>query len=135
MTRATLGKNARLVVRERLMTHGIQQATSVYDVELNGENSSADVVSRSVAKDSSYQKLDLCLKGNAACNGHTECDSIIMDGGKILAVPSLEANDTDAMLVHEAAIGKIAGDQIIKLMTLGLSEKEAEEQIINGFLK
>ncbi len=135
VTRATLGKNARLVVRERLMTHGIQQATSVYDVELNGENSSADVVSRSVAKDSSYQKLDLCLKGNAACNGHTECDSIIMDGGKILAVPSLEANDTDAMLVHEAAIGKIAGDQIIKLMTLGLSEKEAEEQIINGFLK
>ena len=135
VTRATLGKNARLVVRERLMTHGIQQATSVYDVELNGKNSSADVVSRSVAKDSSYQKLDLCLKGNAACNGHTECDSIIMDGGKILAVPSLEANDTDAMLVHEAAIGKIAGDQIIKLMTLGLSEKEAEEQIINGFLK
>ncbi|MBR4695018.1 MAG: SufD family Fe-S cluster assembly protein, partial [Selenomonadaceae bacterium] len=134
-TRANLGKDARLVVRERLMTHGTQQAVSAYDVELNGEGSSADVVSRSVAKDSSYQKLDLCLKGNAACSGHTECDSIIMDEGKILAVPSLEANDTDAMLVHEAAIGKIAGDQLIKLMTLGLSEKEAEEQIINGFLK
>ena len=135
VTRANLGKDARLVVRERLMTHGTQQAVSAYDVELNGEGSSADVVSRSVAKDSSYQKLDLCLKGNAACSGHTECDSIIMDEGKILAVPSLEANDTDAMLVHEAAIGKIAGDQLIKLMTLGLSEKEAEEQIINGFLK
>ena len=135
VTRANLGKDARLVVRERLMTHGTQQAVSAYDVELNGEGSSADVVSRSVAKDSSYQKLDLCLKGNAACSGHTECDSIIMDEGKILAVPSLEANDTDAMLVHEAAIGKIAGDQLIKLMTLGLSENEAEEQIINGFLK
>ncbi len=135
VTRANLGKDARLVVRERLMTHGTQQAVSAYDVELNGEGSSADVVSRSVAKDSSYQKLDLCLKGNASCSGHTECDSIIMDEGRILAVPSLEANDTDAMLVHEAAIGKIAGDQLIKLMTLGLSEKEAEEQIINGFLK
>ena len=135
VTRANLGKDARLVVRERLMTHGTQQAVSAYDVELNGEGSSADVVSRSVAKDSSYQKLDLCLKGNASCSGHTECDSIIMDEGRILAVPSLEANDPDAMLVHEAAIGKIAGDQLIKLMTLGLSEKEAEEQIINGFLK
>lgn len=135
VTRATLGKDARLVVRERLMTHGTQQALSTYDVELNGEGSSADVVSRSVAKEHSYQKLDLCLKGNAACSGHTECDSIIMDEGRILAVPSLEANDTEAMLVHEAAIGKIAGDQLIKLMTLGLSEKEAEEQIINGFLK
>ena len=135
VTRASLGKESRLVVRERLMTHGIQQAQSTYNVELNREGSSADVVSRSVARDSSYQKLDLCLKGNAACSGHTECDSIIMDEGKILAVPSLEANDTDAMLVHEAAIGKIAGDQLIKLMTLGLSEKEAEEQIINGFLK
>lgn len=135
VTRASLGRDARLVVRERLMTHGTQQAVSTYDVELNGEGSSADVVSRSVAKERSYQKLDLCLKGNAACSGHTECDSIIMDEGKILAVPSLEANDTDAMLVHEAAIGKIAGDQLIKLMTLGLSEKEAEEQIINGFLK
>ncbi len=135
VTRASLGRDARLVVRERLMTHGTQQAVSTYDVELNGEGSSADVVSRSVAKERSYQKLDLCLKGNAACSGHTECDSIIMDEGKILAVPSLEANDTDAMLVHEAAIGKIAGEQLIKLMTLGLSEKEAEEQIINGFLK
>ncbi|MBQ7027472.1 MAG: SufD family Fe-S cluster assembly protein [Ruminococcus sp.] len=134
-TIAELKKDAKLVVRERLMTHEDQQAYSIYKVSLNGENSSADVISRSVAKDTSYQKFDACIVGNAPCSGHTECDSIIMDRGRILAVPSLEANDVDAMLVHEAAIGKIAGDQLIKLMTLGLSEQEAEEQIINGFLK
>lgn len=134
-TNAELDSNARLLIRERLMTHGEQKAWSEYKVVLNGENSSADVVSRGVAKDKSYQKLDLCIVGNSACHGHTECDSIIMDEGKILAVPSLEANHVDALLVHEAAIGKIAGEQLIKLMTLGLTEKEAEEQIINGFLK
>ena len=134
-TRATLQAEAKLFVRERLMTHGVQKALSVYHVSLDGDNSKADVVSRSVAKEQSYQKLDLCIVGNAACHGHTECDSIIMDAGKILAVPSLEANHVDAQLVHEAAIGKIAGEQLIKLMTLGLTEKEAEEQIINGFLK
>ena len=104
-------------------------------MSLNGEGASADVVSRSFARDNSFQKFDAVLLGNAACSGHTECDSIIMDNGRILAVPGLEANDVDAALVHEAAIGKIAGDQIIKLMTLGLTEQEAEEQIINGFLK
>ena len=135
MTKAELAANAKLVVRERLMTHGSQTALSTYLVHLNGEGSSADVVSRSVARDNSYQKFDAKLIGNAACSGHTECDSIIMDSGKILAVPGLEANNVDAALVHEAAIGKIAGDQIIKLMTLGLTEQEAEEQIINGFLK
>ena len=134
-TLAELAAGAKLVVRERLMTHGEQKAYSVYKVSLNGENSSADVVSRSVARDTSYQKFDACIIGNAACQGHTECDSIIMDSGRILAVPSLEANHVDAALVHEAAIGKIAGDQLIKLMTLGLTEAEAEEQIINGFLK
>ncbi len=134
-TIAELAAGAKLVVRERLMTHGDQRAISTYDVRLNGEGSSADVVSRSVARDNSYQKFDAKLLGNAPCNGHTECDSIIMDKGRILAVPGLEANDVDAALVHEAAIGKIAGDQIIKLMTLGLTEAEAEEQIINGFLK
>jgi len=134
-TTAELKAGARLVVRERLMTHGDQKALSTYVVSLNGEGASADVVSRSVARDDSYQKFDAKLVGNAACSGHTECDSIIMDRGKILAVPALEANDLDAALVHEAAIGKIAGDQIIKLMTLGLTEAEAEEQIINGFLK
>ncbi len=134
-TIAELKKDSKLVVRERLMTHGEQHALSVYKVSLNEEGSSADVVSRSVARGTSYQKFDACIIGNAACSGHTECDSIIMDNGRILAVPSLEANSIDAALVHEAAIGKIAGDQLIKLMTLGLTEAEAEEQIINGFLK
>ena len=135
VTTASVAAGARLVVKERLMTHGTQSAVSVYKVDLNGEGSSADVVSRSVARDDSYQKFDACLTGNAACHGHTECDSIIMDRGRILAVPQLEANSTDAALIHEAAIGKIAGEQLIKLMTLGLTEAEAEEQIINGFLK
>jgi len=134
-TVAELKAGAKLVVRERLMTHGVQNADSVYTVSLNGADSSADIVSRGVARDDSYQRLDLKIVGNAACKGHTECDSIIMDNGKILAVPALEANNVDASLVHEAAIGKIAGEQLIKLMTLGLTEAEAEEQIINGFLR
>ncbi len=134
-TVAELKAGAKLLVRERLMTHGDQRAISKYDVRLNGDGASADVVSRSVARDDSFQKFDAKIAGNAPCSGHTECDSIIMDRGRILAVPGLEANDLDAALVHEAAIGKIAGDQIIKLMTLGLTEAEAEEQIINGFLK
>ena len=134
-TIAELKENAKLVVHERLMTHGEQQALSAYKVSLDGDGSSADVVSRSVARDKSFQKLDLCVLGNAACSGHTECDSIIMDSGRILAVPALEANSVEAALVHEAAIGKIAGEQLTKLMTLGLTEAEAEEQIINGFLK
>ncbi|MCH3950438.1 MAG: SufD family Fe-S cluster assembly protein [Acidaminococcus sp.] len=134
-TKAEVAKGGKLVVRERLMTHGVQNAVSGYQVTLNGEDSSADVVSRGVARDQSHQKLNLRITGNAPCSGHTECDSIIMDDAKILAVPSLEANNLDAALVHEAAIGKIAGDQIIKLMTLGLTEAEAEEEIISGFLK
>ena len=134
VTEAELAAGASLVVRERLMTHGSQSAYSVYKVVINGEGGSADVVSRSVARDNSYQKFDACVTGNAPCKGHTECDSIIMDNGRILAVPSLEANDVDAELFHEAAIGKIAGEQLTKLMTLGLTEQEAEEAIINGFL-
>ena len=134
MTIAELKAGAKLLIKERLMTHGCQTAVSGYKVSLNGEGSTADVVSRSVARDTSSQTFNACIAGNAPCSGHTECDSIIMDSGKILAIPSLEANDVDAMLVHEAAIGKIAGDQLIKLMTLGLTEAEAEQQIINGFL-
>ena len=134
-TRAVLAAGASLVVRERLMTHGTQHAESVYTTELNGDGARADVVSRSVAKDQSYQRFDSRITGNAACTGHTECDAIIMDDARILAVPQLEANNIDAALIHEAAIGKIAGEQIIKLMTLGLTEQEAEEQIVNGFLK
>lgn len=134
-TSATLKENARLVIKEKIMTHGDQFAQTDFVVDLNGENSVADVVSRSVAKDKSYQVYNSNIRGNNACTGHTECDAIIMDEAKVVAVPSLEANNIDASLIHEAAIGKIAGEQIIKLMTLGLSEKEAEEQIINGFLK
>jgi Fe-S cluster assembly scaffold protein SufB len=134
-TNAELKAGARLLVRERLMTHEQQRAISAYSVSLDGAGSSADVVSRSVARDDSYQKFDAKILGNAPCQGHTECDSIIMDRGRILAVPGLEANHVDAALVHEAAIGKIAGEQLMKLMTLGLTEQEAEEQIINGFLK
>ena len=134
-TTAELAEGSRLVIRERLMTHGSQNAVSSYIVNLNEDHSSADIVSRSVARDESVQKFEVRLTGKAECTGHTECDSIIMDNGRIIAVPGLEAECVDASLVHEAAIGKIAGDQIIKLMTLGLTEREAEEQIISGFLK
>ena len=134
-TIAELKAGAKLVVKERLMTHGSQNAVSSYQVNLNGAGATADVVSRSVARDDSSQTFNARITGNAPCSGHTECDSIIMDRGHILAIPSLEANDIDARLVHEAAIGKIAGDQLTKLMTLGLTESEAEEQIINGFLR
>ena len=132
---AELASGAKLIVRERLLTHGTQEAESTYIVNLNGDDSSADVVSRSVAKDNSKQTFNSKIVGNAKCSGHTECDAIIMDDAKIFAIPGLIANNIDAALIHEAAIGKIAGDQIIKLMTLGLSEEEAENQIVNGFLK
>lgn len=135
MNKAELADGATLIVHERLMTHGNQNAVSDYQVELNGENSSTDIISRSVARDSSTQKFEACIKGNNTCHGHAECDAIIMDKARVIAVPQLDANNVDAELVHEAAIGKIAGEQLIKLMTLGLTEAEAEEWIINGFLK
>lgn len=134
-TFAELDEGAKLVVRERLMTHGMQIAVSDYEVKLCGKGANADIVSRSVARNSSYQKFDAKITGDAPCKGHTECDAIIMDNARILAIPQLEANNIDAELIHEAAIGKIAGEQIMKLMTLGLTEEEAEQQIINGFLK
>jgi len=134
-TTATIKAGAKLLVRERLMTHGNQTAISDYVTELVGDDSGVDIISRSVAKDNSYQKFDSKIIGNCACSGHTECDAIIMDNARVVAVPALEANSIDAMLVHEAAIGKIAGEQLIKLMSLGMTEQEAEEQIIAGFLK
>lgn len=134
VTNATLAAGAKFVVRERLMTHGSQSAVSRYDVRLNGEGSDADIISRSVARDNSFQQFDAKISGNAPCAGHSECDSIIMDSARISAIPRLDANHVNAALIHEAAIGRIAGEQIIKLMTLGLTEREAEEQIINGFL-
>ncbi len=134
-TKAVLKAGATLLVRERLMTHGDQVAESVYETELVGEGSSADVVSRSVARDRSVQRFESRLTGSAPCSGHTSCDAIIMDEARVLAVPALDAACVDAALIHEAAIGKIAGEQLVKLMTLGLTEAEAEEQIINGFLQ
>ena len=135
MNKAELADGAILIVHERLMTHGNQNAVSDYQVELNGKNASTDIISRSVARDTSTQKFEACIKGNNVCHGHAECDAIIMDKARVIAVPQLDANNVDAELVHEAAIGKIAGEQLIKLMTLGLTEAEAEEWIINGFLK
>lgn len=134
-TRAILQERATLVIKEKIMTHGTQYAETDFNVQLNGEDSAVHVVSRSVAKDSSVQKFYSVLDGNTKCSGRTECDAIVMDSAKVMALPGLNANDINASLVHEAAIGKIAGEQLIKLMTLGLSEKEAEEQIVNGFLK
>lgn len=135
ITRAELAEGATMIVHERLMTHGEQVATSVYEVALNGEGSSTDVISRSVAKDSSEQVFEAAIVGNNVCSGHAECDAIIMDKAHVVAVPKLDARNVDAALIHEAAIGKIAGDQLIKLMSLGLTEAEAEEQIIGGFLR
>ncbi len=134
VTEAYLKADAAMIVKEKIMTHGKQFAKTSFTLELNGENSSANVISRSVAKDTSHQVFYSNIKGNNICNGHTECDAIIMDGASVTAAPCLTANDVNAELIHEAAIGKIAGEQLIKLMTLGMSEKEAEEQIIKGFL-
>ena len=133
--KAWLKEGAKLIVMERLMTHGRQRAESYFDVQLDGEDSSANIISRSVARNDSFQLFQADLCGNNRCSGHTECDAIIMENAKISAVPELTANHVDAALIHEAAIGKIAGEQLIKLMTLGLTEAEAEDQIISGFLK
>ena len=136
--RQTFGKledNTNLIVSEKIMTHGVQSAITKFEVELNGKNASTKVTSRSVAKDSSKQHFVSNIKGNTKCFGHVECDAIIMDNAVVKATPEIEANNIEANLIHEAAIGKIAGEQLTKLMTLGLSEKEAEKEIINGFLK
>ena len=134
-TEADLKDGAKLEISEKLMTHGEQKAETQFAVDLDGEGSSANVVSRSVARNDSYQMFRAKISGNNACAGHSECDAIIMDNARVCAIPELEANNLDAELIHEAAIGKIAGEQLIKLMTLGLTEEEAEEMIISGFLK
>lgn len=134
-TKAILEDNATLIIKEKIMTHGSQSAETEFEVDLNGENSSTNVISRSVAKDNSKQVFLSKINGNNKCAGHTECDAIIMDNACVKAIPEITANNIDASLIHEAAIGKIAGEQLIKLMTLGLTEKEAEEQIVSGFLK
>ena len=134
-TTATLADKATLVIGEKIMTHGEQVAVTDFEVSLNGRSSGAHVVSRSVAKDNSKHTFISLVNGNELCNGHTECDAIIMDNATVGAIPKINANHVDATLIHEAAIGKIAGDQLIKLMSLGLNEKQAENEIINGFLK
>lgn len=135
ITRGELADGAHLEVRESIMTHGKQYAKTLFDVKLDGEDCSTNVVSRSVARDSSKQEFVSVIWGNNKCSGHSECDAIIMDDAIVNAAPALNASCVDASLIHEAAIGKIAGEQLTKLMTLGLTEEEAEEQIINGFLK
>lgn len=132
---ATLAKNAKLDINEKILTEQDQYATTSFEVNLNGENSSAHLVSRAVAKNQSRQEFVGKINGNSTCFGHSECDAIVMDNATVLARPEVNAFSADASLIHEAAIGKIAGDQIIKLMTLGLTEKQAEEQIIKGFLR
>lgn len=134
-TKARLGDKAKLVIHEKIMTHGVQSAETDFTVDLDGTDSAANVVSRSVAKNKSHQIFRSNVRGNNKCNGHTECDAIIMDEGSVAAIPELEANNVEASLIHEAAIGKIAGEQLIKLMTLGLTEKQAEEEIVSGFLR
>lgn len=133
-TSAVLGENAKLIIRERIFTNGSQFAETNFHVALNGAGSGADVVSRSVAREHSRQNYISVVEGNAPCTGHTECDAIIDGGARVDASPKLSANHPDAALIHEAAIGKIAGEQILKLRTLGLTEQEAEEKIIQGFL-
>ena len=132
---AKLKEGATLVIKEKIMTHGNQYAETSFEVDLDGKGSSANLISRSVAKDTSRQLFRSVINGNAECYGHSECDAIIMNDGVVAAIPEITANSVDATLIHEAAIGKIAGEQLTKLMTLGLTEKEAEEQIVNGFLK
>ena len=134
-TSGTLAAHATLTVREKIMTTGDQHAVTDFTIDLNGENCSTDVVSRSVARDESKQEFYSHINGNNACAGHSECDAIIMDRACVIATPALIANHVDAALIHEAAIGKIAGEQLIKLMTLGLTAEEAEHEIVNGFLK
>ena len=134
-TNAKLGPNATLIIKEKVMTHGKQLAKSDFTVDLDGEGCHTNVISRSVARGESKQIFLARINGNAPCYGHSECDAIIMDNAVVSAIPEVTANHLDAQLIHEAAIGKIAGEQLIKLMTLGLTEQQAEEQIVNGFLK
>lgn len=134
-TSAVVGKNARLIVRERLMTDRAETAVSTFKVKLDGEDSGADIVSRSVAKGDSHQEFYSLVEGNNRCTGHSACDAILADNGTVDAQPALNARHVDAALIHEAAIGKIAGEQLLKLCSLGLTEEEAEAKIIEGFLK
>ena len=133
-TDATLGKDAKLLITERLMTHDKQSAVSDVVIHLNGEGSSAQVISRSVAKDQSEQVFHPIAQGNAPCHAHIQCDTILMDGAHVRSIPEIEANHSEAAIIHEAAIGRINNEQMLKLETLGLDEQEAEKIIIDAFL-
>ena len=135
VTKAKAEAGAKVIVKEKILTHGSQFAETRFEIDMDGDDSSVSLVSRSVAKDKSKQRFVSIINGNARCVGHSECDAIIMDDAVVTAVPEITANNVDASLIHEAAIGKIAGEQLIKLMTLGLTEQEAETHIVNGFLK
>ena len=134
-TRGKLGKDARLIIHESIMTEKDQYASTDFVVDLDGEDSGVDLISRSVAKDDSYQEYRSKIKGNTRCTGHSECDAILVGNGRVNAAPDLLAADLDAQLIHEAAIGKVAGEQILKLRSLGLTDEEAEQKIIDGFLR
>ena len=134
-TTGVLGDRAKLLIHESLMTDGQEYVMTDFDVDMDGEDSAVDIISRSVAKGNSYQEYHSKIKGNNRCTGHSECDAILMDKGRVNAAPELYAGHLDAALIHEAAIGKVAGEQILKLRTLGLTEEEAEARIIDGFLK
>lgn len=134
-TSAVLDKGAKIIVRERILTDNSEEAISRFDVKLNGEDSGVDLVSRSVAKGSSHQAFYSVIEGNSRCTGHSACDAILSENGRVDAQPALNASHVDAELIHEAAIGKIAGEQILKLCSLGLTREEAEEKIVQGFLK
>ncbi|MEN6325307.1 MAG: SufD family Fe-S cluster assembly protein [Syntrophomonas sp.] len=134
-TVAYIQEKGNLKVVERLLTHDNQQAESNIEVHIEGEGGVAQILSRSVAQDNSAQVFKAALYGENECSGHVECDAIIMDKAKIRAIPQLVAEDAEAVLTHEAAIGKIAGEQLIKLMSLGLSEQEAINTILEGFLR
>ena len=135
ISKAELKERASIEIREKILTHGKQYARTEFTVDLNGDGSSARLISRSVATEDSSQLFVSNMRGNADCAGHSECDAILMDNGRVSAKPEIHANHLDAKLIHEASIGRIAGEQLMKLMSLGLTEKEAEEWIIQGFLK
>ncbi len=134
-TSAELGDNAKIIVRERIMTDNAEDAVTKFNVKLNGADSGADLVSRSVARGNSHQAFYSVVEGNNRCTGHSACDAIIAENGRVDAQPALNAANVDAELIHEAAIGKIAGEQLLKLCSLGLTKQQAEEKIISGFLK
>lgn len=134
-TNCVVGKNATLIIDEKILTTSSQTAKTNFTVNLNKENAKVEVLSRAVAKNKSYQSFTSNIIGNSKCFGHVECDGIISEHSVIESTPKITARNLNANLSHEASIGKISEEQLVKLMTLGLTQKEAEKKIIDGFLK